>query len=60
MKLPEVSIIIAAYNAEKHIERAIRSCINQTFPDNSYEILVIDDGSSDATPRICAEYSIYI
>jgi glycosyltransferase involved in cell wall biosynthesis len=60
MKLPDVSIIIAAYNAEKYIERAIRSCINQTFPDNNYEILVIDDGSSDATPRICAEYSNYI
>jgi glycosyltransferase involved in cell wall biosynthesis len=60
MKLPEVSIIIAAYNAEKYIERAIRSCINQSFPDNNYEILVIDDGSTDATPRICADYSNYI
>lgn len=60
MKLPEVSIIIAAFNAEKHIERAIRSCINQTFPDDNYEILVIDDGSSDATPQICDEYSKFI
>lgn len=60
MKLPEVSIIVAAYNAEKHIERAIRSCINQSFSDNNYEILVIDDGSTDATSRICAEYSNYI
>lgn len=57
MKLPEVSIIVAAYNAEKYIERAIRSCINQSFPDNNYETLVIDDGSTDATSRICAEYA---
>lgn len=60
MKLPEVSIIVAAFNAEKHIERAIRSCINQSFPDDNYEILVIDDGSLDATPRICADYSNHI
>jgi|CXWL01.1.fsa_nt_gi glycosyltransferase involved in cell wall biosynthesis len=60
MKLPEVSIIVAAHNAAQHIERAIRSCINQTFFDDNYEIVVIDDGSTDATPRICQEYGQYI
>ena len=60
MKLPEVSIIIAAFNAEKYIERAIRSCINQSFPDENYEIIVVDDGSSDATSLICEDYRKYI
>lgn len=60
MKLPEVSIIIPAFNTEKFIERTIRSCINQSFPDNNYEIVIIDDGSTDATPRICEEYAHYI
>lgn len=43
--MPKVSIIIAARDAGKYIERAIRSCLNQTFGD--YEIIVIDDGSID-------------
>jgi len=60
VKLPEVSIIVAAYNAEKYIERTIRSCVNQTFSDDNYEILVVDDGSTDATARICQEYANHI
>lgn len=43
--MPKVSIIIAARKAAKYIERAIRSCLNQTFGD--YEIIVVNDGSDD-------------
>ena len=60
MKLPEVSIIIPAYNSERFIERSIRSCINQTFNEHNYEIIVIDDGSTDLTPTICTDYIKYI
>jgi glycosyltransferase involved in cell wall biosynthesis len=60
MKLPEVSILIAAFNAGKYLERAIRSCINQSFSSSNYEIIIIDDCSTDATPQICEEYSSFI
>jgi succinoglycan biosynthesis protein ExoO len=45
--LPTVSVIIAAYNAESFIERAILSALQQTIP--ILEILVIDDASTDRT-----------
>ena len=43
----KVSVIMAAYNAEKYIEEAIRSVLNQTLQD--FELIVINDGSKDQT-----------
>lgn len=48
------SIIIPAHNAEKEIERALKSINNQTYKD--YEIIVIDDCSSDNTYNILKRY----
>ena len=45
-KLPLVSIIITNYNYSKYINRAIRSCVNQSI-SNLIEIIVIDDCSTD-------------
>lgn len=45
-----LSIVIPAYNAEKTIERCINSLLNWDF--DSYEIIVINDGSTDATEKI--------
>jgi len=42
-----VSVIMAAYNAEEHIETAIRSVIQQTYKD--IELIVVDDASTDST-----------
>lgn len=46
---PMISVIIAAYNAEKYIGRALRSILNQSLDRKSYEIIVINDCSSDRT-----------
>ena len=48
-----VSVIIPVYNVEKFVEQAIVSIIKQTY--KNLEIIVIDDGSSDATYQIVAD-----
>lgn len=42
-----VSVIMPAYNAEKYIEQAVQSVVNQTYPN--WELLIINDGSTDGT-----------
>lgn len=51
---PIFSIIIPIYNAEKHIRFTLESIKSQTF--QNYEVLMIDDGSSDNSALICEKY----
>ena len=51
---PMISVIIPAYNVEKFLDRCLRSVIEQTFAP--LEIILIDDGSTDDTPRLCDEW----
>lgn len=47
---PKYSVIVPVYNAEKQIRRCVDSILAQTFTD--FELLLIDDGSKDASPAI--------
>jgi glycosyltransferase involved in cell wall biosynthesis len=51
-----VSVIIPTYNYAHYISEAIESVLNQTFPSDEIEIIVIDDGSEDDTPEIIKKY----
>jgi glycosyltransferase involved in cell wall biosynthesis len=51
-----VSIIITAYNYERYIERAIRSCLDQSMSQNQYEVIVVNDCSTDNTVKILDNY----
>lgn len=50
----KVTIIMPAYNSEKYIRKAIKSCLNQTYSD--IEVLIVNDGSSDGTSLIINEF----
>lgn len=52
---PLISVCIPAYNVENYIEECLNSIINQPFTD--YEIVLVDNGSDDRTPEICAAYA---
>lgn len=51
---PAISVIIPVYKCEKDLVQCIESVLNQTFQD--FELILIDDGSPDSSPRICDEY----
>ena len=52
---PTVSIIVPIYNAEKYINRCVDSILNQEYTD--YELLLVNDGSQDASGDICDDYA---
>jgi len=54
MEKPFITVAVAAYNAEKFIRACLDSILKQTFCD--FELLIADDGSTDGTRDICAEY----
>ena len=52
--MPRVSIIIPTYNCAPYLGRAIDSALAQTYKD--YEIVVLDDGSTDHTKDVVMQY----
>lgn len=51
-----ISIIVAVYNVEKYISTAIQSVISQNV-DYATELILVDDGSTDASPEICDNFA---
>lgn len=52
----KVSIVITCYNRERFIARAIRSAISQRFPADAFEVIVVDDGSTDNSRKIIKDF----
>ena len=48
---PYFSLILPCYNVEKYVARCVQSILKQDFAD--YEIILVDDGSTDGTPALC-------
>lgn len=49
--MPSISVIVPVYQAEKYVKKCVESVVKQTFSD--WELLLIDDGCTDASPAIC-------
>src|SRR3954452_17057048 len=49
---PRLSVVLAVCNGERHLAESVNSVLAQTFTD--FELIVVDDGSTDRTPEILA------
>src|SRR5574344_1996532 len=56
MSMPSLSIIVPSYNADKYLQRCINSLLHQDIQNAEYEIIIIDDGSTDKTLEIAHEF----
>ena len=54
---PSCSIVIPAYNEQVHLESTLLSLSNQSIPRESYEIIVVDNGSTDKTTDLAEKYA---
>lgn len=55
---PLISIIVPCYNVEQYLETCVNSVLNQTNPN--WELILVDDGSSDNTPSLCDHFLEWI
>ena len=56
--MPKVSVIIPAYNASEYLSQTLESVLVQTYSD--FEIILVDDGSTDETDQVIAKYSSHL
>lgn len=56
--LPNVSVIVSAYNEEKHISKKIYSLLGQSYPKDKLEIIIGSDGSTDQTVSIIRKFQV--
>jgi cellulose synthase/poly-beta-1,6-N-acetylglucosamine synthase-like glycosyltransferase len=56
--LPIVSVIIPVYNGEKTIRKCIETVLDQDYPKNKYEVLVIDNNSNDSSAEVIKKYPV--
>ncbi|HTI98297.1 MAG TPA: glycosyltransferase [Dongiaceae bacterium] len=53
-RYPRVSVVVASYNGDRTLPACLESLSRLNYPD--YEVILVDDGSTDTTPRIAAHY----
>jgi hypothetical protein len=54
---PNTSVVIAAYNEERFLAQALESALGQDYPADRVTVIVVDDGSTDATGRVAERYA---
>src|SRR5881394_1714601 len=54
---PEISVVLPTYNRSESLRRTLASLERQTFPAAKFEVIVVDDGSTDGTASVAAEFA---
>lgn len=54
------SVIVPVYNGKQHIENCIKSLINQNYPKDKLEIIIVDNGSTDGTQEIASKFDVRV
>ena len=54
---PAMSVVIAARNEDQNLEACLESVLHQTYPNNLFEVIVINDHSTDGTESICRKFA---
>ena len=57
MKAPDVSVVVTNFNYGKYLRRCLRSLINQELDRSRYEVIVVDDHSTDDSLEALEEFS---
>ena len=52
---PKISIVVPVYNVEAYVSKCIESIMHQDY--ENIEIIVVDDGSTDSSSKICEQYA---
>lgn len=55
-----VSVVVAAFNEEKNLPSCLESVLNQNFPKDEYEIIVVDNNSTDKTVEVARKYGVRV
>ena len=53
---PAISVVIPTFNRAAMLADTLESFAAQSIPTNRYEVIVVDDGSKDATPEVCRDF----
>ena len=57
---PFVSVVVCTYNGANHLAETLTALTKQSYPQSSLEIIVIDDGSTDDTANIAAQFNVQL
>lgn len=52
----KISVVVPVYNVEDYLKKCVESLLNQTMPQTDYNVILVDDGSTDSSGKICDEF----
>jgi len=55
-RVVDISVVVPVFNAERYLERCIQALLSQAYSKDSYEVIVVDNGSTDASLAIAEQY----